>query len=155
MYYKAKEKKPDTDIKVKIEQVLVASPYYGYKRVTKQLQRDGQIVNEKRIYRIMGEWHLLQVRKRKNGPKTTNSNHKFFIYPNVVKDLSVRAPSTVWVSDVTYVWIGNRWAYLALIMDQGSRRVVGFSFGLTLRKELCLDALELAVRSAPLPIYHH
>ncbi len=141
--------------KEQIEAVLIESPYYGYKRVAKELKRIGSTINHKRVYKIMGEYHLLQVRKAKKVPRTTNSKHNLLVYANEVKYLGLVVPGWVWVSDVTYVWIGDTWAYLALIMDQGSRRIVGWKLDLSLRRSLCIGALTMALKDNPAPRFHH
>jgi len=141
--------------KGQIEAVLIKSPYYGYKRVAKQLQRDGIGINHKRVYKIMDEYHLLQVRKAKSVPRTTNSKHNLLVYANEVKCLGFVVPGWVWVSDVTYIWVGDRWAYLALIMDQGSRKIVGWKLDYTLHRSLCIGALTMALKDHPAPRFHH
>lgn len=103
----------------------------------------------------MGEYHLLQVRKSKKVPKTTNSKHNLLVYANEVKYLGSVVPGWVWVSDVTYVWIGDKWAYLALVMDQGSRRIVGWKLDYSLRRSLCIGALTMALQDHRAPRFHH
>jgi len=154
-YHKPKAKVEPLVDKQRIEAVLIESPYYGYKRVTKQLQRNGISINHKRVYKIMGEYHLLQVRKSKAVPRTTNSKHNLLVYANEVQYLGLVVPGWVWVSDVTYVWIGNKWAYLALIMDQGSRRIVGWKLDYSLSRNLCIAALTMALKDQPTPRFHH
>lgn len=154
-YHKPKGSAESLVDRQQIESILIESPYYGYKRVTKQLKKNGHIINHKRVYRIMGECHLLQVRKNKRVPRTTNSRHNLLVYANEVKYLERISPYQVWVSDVTYVWIGDRWAYLALVMDQGSRRIVGWRIGPSLHRSLCLGALEMALEEHSAPRFHH
>lgn len=155
-WYHHRQEKEDTNvIKEKIETVLIESPYYGYKRVTKALQAQGESYNHKRIYKIMGEYYLLQVRKSKKVPHTTNSRHNLLVYANEVQHLGQVLPYHVWVSDVTYVWIGDKWAYLALIMDQGSRKIVGWHMSLSLHRTLCIEALTRALTEHDAPRYHH
>lgn len=154
-YHTPKEKSKPIEVKSKIEAVLIESPYYGYKRVAKQLKKNGDMVNHKRVYKIMGEYHLLQTRKSRKVPRTTNSNHNLMVYANEVKYLGTVIPGWVWVSDVTYVWIGNKWAYLALIMDQASKRIVGWAMGTSLHRDLCIEALEMALKDHIAPRFHH
>lgn len=154
-YYKPQTKVEPLEIKKQIEAVLIASPYYGYKRVAEELKKIGSAINHKRVYKIMGEYHLLQVRKTKKVPRTTNSKHNLLVYANEVKYLGSVVPGWVWVSDVTYVWIGDKWAYLALVMDQGSRRIVGWKLDYSLRRSLCIGALTMALRDHPAPRFHH
>jgi transposase InsO family protein len=154
-YYQHTEKAEPSEIKEKIEAVLTGSPYYGYKRVTYELKNNGEIINHKRVYKIMGEYHLLQLRKSKRVPRTTNSRHNFMVYTNEIKHLGPVIPRTIWVSDVTYIWIGDRWAYLALIMDQGSRKIVGWHLDISMHRSLCIKALDMALRDHHAPQYHH
>lgn len=143
-YHVPQEKTADIAIKTEIVNVLETYPYYGYRRVTAELANQGQAYNHKRILRIMGEYHLIQVPKKRAVPRTTNSNHSFLLYPNVVKDKVAIVPGYIWVADVTYVWVGNRWAYLAIVLDQCTRKVVGWSISLSLQRQLCLGALSMA-----------
>jgi transposase InsO family protein len=155
-WYHTAVPKPDIcSIKDQIEAVLIESPYYGYKRVTKELGNQGVIYNHKRIYKIMGEYHLLQVRKSRKVPHTTNSRHNLLVYANEVQYLGKVLPYHVWVSDVTYVWIGASWAYLALVMDQGSRKIVGWCLSTSLHRSLCMSALNQALEHNQAPLYHH
>lgn len=154
-YHKARHKKDTTDIKQKIEAILLKSPYYGYKRVTKELHHQGYKDNHKRIYKIMGEYHLLQVRKAKRPPRTTNSNHNLLVYTNEIKYLGKVLPGWVFVADITYVWVGTGYAYLALIMDQGGKKIVGWSMGTSLHRSLCIEALNMALKDNDPPKYHH
>ena len=131
-------------------------PYYGYRRVTKELKRRNKKYNGKRILKIMGEYLLIQPRKRRNNaPKTTNSKHNYTIYTNKIKHLGTVYPSDVWVSDITYVWVGKAWAYLAIVLDQATRKVVGYSFSKRMSRRLVIDAIEMALASHKAPKYHH
>ena len=154
-YHKPKEKKNNMEIKQKIEKVLIESPYYGYKRITAELKNKGEVFNHKRIYKIMGEYHLLQVRKSKKFPRTTNSRHNLMVYTNEIKYLGSVLPKWVWVSDITYVWVGTGFAYLALIMDQALKKIVGFAMDTTMHRSLCVEALKMALENNQAPKYHH
>jgi transposase InsO family protein len=85
-----------------MEQICLEYPRYGYRRVTKQLQREGWIINHKKVARIMREkgWSC-RPRKRK-WVSTTDSNHNFRVYPNLIKDRTVDGINQVWVADITY-----------------------------------------------------
>jgi transposase InsO family protein len=154
-YHKGKEKEDNAPAKEKIEAVLIKSPYYGYKRVTKQLKLEGVSWNHKRVYKIMGEYHLLQVRKSQKVPRTTNSRHNLMVYGNEVQCLGTVLPGWVWVADVTYVWMGSGWSYLALVMDQASKKIVGWAMSMSLHRSLCIEAINMALTSNTAPRYHH
>lgn len=154
-WYRGKTAKPDTETKQKIEKVLIESPYYGYKRVTAELKKRGEAVNHKKVYKVMKACGLLQSRKGRKVPSTTNSRHKLMIYRNEIKYLTVILPGYVWVADVTYIWVGDCYAYLALIMDQVSKKIVGWAMMKSLHRELCLSALNMALLENKPPRYHH
>jgi len=154
-YHQTKERTEDEVIKDQIVSVLEAYPYYGYRRVTAELRRQGYTYNSKRILRIMGEYHLMQLHKKRTVPKTTNSNHHFTVYTNEIQYLTHLTPSTVWVSDITYIPVGGTWCYVAIVLDQCTRKVVGWSLATHMRTSLCLEALEMALRDHQAPAYHH
>ncbi|WP_181350881.1 IS3 family transposase [Thalassobacillus sp. CUG 92003] len=90
--------------------------------------------------------------------QTTNSNHSDPIYSNILKrNFYSEAPDRVWVSDITYIWTLEGWLYLASIMDLFSRRIVGWSIGQTLSKELALQSLDRAImmRKPTEALIHH
>jgi putative transposase len=151
----SEKKEEDQKIKTLIEAIQSEFPYYGYKRVTEQMKRSDIQINHKRVYRIMGEYYLLQPRKRKGKPKTTNSKHNYVVYTNEIKHLGTVIPGSVWVSDITYVWCGNRWGYVAIVMDQAMKKVVGWSMATSMDRQLCIEALNMALESHDAPLYHH
>lgn len=138
-----------------IETVLTEHPYYGYKRVTKALNQNGITINHKTVYKIMGYYHLLQIKKKRTPPKTTNSNHRLYVYQNEVKLLETVTPGLVWVSDITYIPTDTGWVYLALVMDQATKHIVGWEVATTMHRSLCLSALRMALQHHHAPTYHH
>lgn len=119
---------------------------YGYRRVTKDLHRQGIVVNHKKVRRMMKEKNLL-VKCKKTTPHTTDSNHRLPRYPNLIKDLDVLQINQAWVVDITYVICGKIFLYLALIMDLFSRKVVGWELSRNVDTDLTLAALNKAVKS--------
>jgi putative transposase len=101
-YYRAKETSPDKALEDRIGDICLAFPRYGYRRVTKQLQREGWPVNHKRVARIMRQkgW---SCKPRKRLIRTTNSRHGFETYPNLAKDLHPVAVNQLWVADITFI----------------------------------------------------
>jgi putative transposase len=85
-----------------IERIVLEFPGYGYRRVTKELQRRRWVVNHKRVLRIMREESLLCQLKRSFMP-TTDSAHSFRSYPNLIKDVEPEGPDRIWLSDITYI----------------------------------------------------
>lgn len=132
-----------------LEQVVLEFPGYGYLRVTHQLRREGFRVNPKRVYRLMREAGWLHVQKR-GRVRTTDSEHGFAIYPNLLPDCGWRAltgPNQAWGADLTYVRLGEGFCYLAVVLDFFSRRVVGWDLSESLEAKGALAALEMALAS--------
>jgi putative transposase len=128
-------------------------PTYGYRRLTAMMRRLSWPVNSKRVRRWMDELgiHGAPPSRRK---RTTNSNHAFPRYPNLVKDLEITRPDQVWVADITYIRLRREFVYLAVLMDVFTRSIRGWHLGRTLDQGLTLAALERALVVA-VPQLHH
>src|SRR6476469_6166852 len=88
------------------------------------------------------------ARRKRRFRRTTDSNHPDPIAPNILeRNFDVELPNTAWVTDVTYVWTGEGWLYLAAILDLFSRRVVGWATSANNDRALALDALARATTS--------
>ena len=151
-----KKLKQDADLRDRIEQIVLDFPGYGYRRVTRELHRQGMKVNHKRVLRIMRQEGLL-CRKKRRFMVTTDSSHSFRIYPNMVKDILLTGINQVWIADITYIRLLYEFVYLAAILDAFSRKVVGWALGRTLSSELTLAALKsaLSCRKPPAGCIHH
>lgn len=89
--------------------------------------------------------HQLLIRKRKRTVQTTFSRHRFYKYPNLIKQYQPLAPNLLWVSDITYIVLYKSFAYLSLITDAYSRKITGFYLAETLEAIGCINALKMAV----------
>ena len=138
-----------------LEQEAGRHPTYGSRRLTHQLRRAPYRygVNRKRIQRIMGQKGLLRPVKRRKC-RTTNSEHPYPRYPNLVVGLEVTRPEQVWVCDITYIRLGNGFVFLAIVMDVFTRSIRGWSLGQILDTRLTLTALRMAFTLC-LPEIHH
>jgi transposase InsO family protein len=153
-YHQVQEKAGDPELLDAIEQVIVRWPYYGYRRVTQQLKRAGFEVGETRVRRLLKELeHTCRVGKARFS--TTDSRHDHPRYPNLIKELEVTHVNQVWVADITYIRLGRRFIYLAVILDAYSRAIRGWHLGLNLDKQLTIQALQMALAHHPAPEYHH
>lgn len=100
----------------------------------------------------------LLVPRLKNYHRTTNSNHNFKKFKNLVKDMVPQGPEELWVSDITYLALNGRHAYLALITDAYSKKIVGFKLSTNMKASLTLDALNMALKNRKYPhkkLIHH
>ena len=152
-YYYQPKLQDETEVKSAIEDLVIEWPTYGYRRVTKQLHRNGRDVNHKRVHRLMREMGLLVKTKRK-ARKTTNSEHDFPRYPNLVQDMEIVYPDQVWVSDITYIRLRDEFVYLAVIMDVFTRSIRGWHLGRSLDQTLTLIALDRALAGHTPKIHH-
>jgi len=89
--------------------------------------------------------HGLIIRRRKPEPKTTNSNHFYRKYPNIVRDIKISSAGKLWVSDITYIRTEQGFVYLSLITDAYSKKIVGWSLWPDLTSTGALNALKMAV----------
>jgi transposase InsO family protein len=128
-------------------------PTYGYRRVTALVQRQGWRVNHKRIQRLMQQRGLQRpLRQRKR--RTTNSDHPFPRYPNLMREASAKHPDAIWVADITYVRLKRDFVYLAVLMDGFTRAVRGWHLSRSLDRHLTLTALRQALVDH-VPDIHH
>lgn len=89
---------------------------------------------------------LLIRKRRQTRPKTTFSMHRFKKYPDLVKGITIQAPNCLWVSDITYIRLRQGFAYLSMVTDAYSRKIVGFCLSRDLSAEGCLYALKMALK---------
>ena len=134
----------ETELQSAIQSICLEFPRYGYRMVTKQLQADGHRVNHKRILRLMRRDNLLCVRK-KHWISTTQSKHRYLVYPNLALDCRADRPNQLWVADITYIRLAWEFIYLAVLLDAYSRLAIGWALDRTLETSLTLTALQMAL----------
>ncbi len=140
-----------------IEAIQDEFPGYGYRRITHALRTQGYVINHKRIARIMKE-HRLSVRRRRRRPYFTSAEDGLAAFPNLYCNLIPSQPNKVWIADITFVRITTGFAYLAVILDAWSRKVIGYAISRQIDTDLTLAALKAAVQSRqPVPntCIHH
>jgi transposase InsO family protein len=131
---------------------------YGAPRIQQELAQRGQRHGTKRIARLMKQDGLAGRTPRRYVPRTTDSDHDQPVAPNRLAERAApTGPNQVWVSDLTYVKTAAGWLYVAVILDLWSRRVVGWSAGVTLATATVLAALRMALqhRHPPRGLLHH
>jgi putative transposase len=128
-------------------------PTYGYRRLTAMMRRLDWPVNAKRVRRWMNELGIHGAKPTRT-TRTTNSNHAFPRYPNLVADLQITRPDQVWVADITYIRLRKEFVYLAVLMDVFTRCLRGWHLGRSLDQGLTLAALERALLVATPQVHH-
>jgi putative transposase len=130
---------------------------YGSPRVHADLIDWGYTISLKTVARIMREMGLKATQKEKF-VVTTDSDHDLNVYPNILnRQFKVKEPNRVWVTDITYIWTLEGWVYLASVMDLFSRKIVGWSLADHMRKELVIQAMNMAIiqRQPGKELIHH
>ena len=124
-------------------------PYCGGKKLYHSLKplfvQNGIKCGRDQLFNILREENLLIKPKRRHH-QTTDSNHRNKVYANLIKDEKFDRPNQVWVSDITYIRVGESFHYLNLVTDLVSRKIVGYSLWDTLETEGTLRALRQALR---------
>lgn len=98
-----------------------------------------------KLYDLLNYYGLLIRKRRRRNPITTDSNHPFYRYKNLIKDMPVDRPDLVWVSDITYIRLTNGFCYLSLVTDAYSRKIVGYFLNHNLQSEGTIKALQMAL----------
>lgn len=152
-YYYRSQAADEQELRTALQRLAGMWPRYGSRRLTAHLQREGFQVNRKHIQRLMRELGIrghIYAKKR----RTTNSEHSFPRYPNLVEQLEIVRPEQVWVCDITYIRLRVEFVYLAVLMDVFTRCIRGWHVGRNLDQSLTLRALEQAL-VAHTPEIHH
>jgi putative transposase len=148
----------ETVVRDAVQRLALENRHYGYRRITALLRREGFAVNHKRVLRLMREDNLLCLRKRAFVPVTTDSNHGWRVVPNRARGMVTTGPDQLWVADITFIRMQEEFAFLAVVLDAFSRRVVGWALDMHLKASLAIDALNMAIAArCPVPgsLIHH
>ena len=130
---------------------------YGVDRVHGQLIAEGASCNRKRVAKLMKD-AAIRSKRRKKYKATTDSKHNHPVAANILnRDFTVDAPNQVWLSDITYIPTEEGWLYLAAVKDLFQKKIVGWSMGERITKELAISALEMAIsrRHPQAGLVHH
>jgi len=115
------------------------------------------VIGRDSFFDLLSERNLLVRKRKRRKPITTFSDHWMRKYPNLIEGFYPTAPNQLWVSDITYIVVGNGFAYLSLITDAYSRKIVGFYLSKDLSAAGCIRALEMALNNNPIlgRLIHH
>ncbi len=132
---------------------------YGARRIAVEMQAGGQPCGVDRVAKLLKIQGLVAIQPKSFKPKTTDSRHGLGYSPNLLQRASSpEAINRVWVADITYIPLKEKaFAYLALVLDVCSRRVVGWSLAEHMNESLIHDALQHAIRDRQPPpgLIHH
>jgi putative transposase len=121
-----------------IHEIWLKQPSYGYRRLTKALQKQGYDINRKRVYRLM---KLMDLQAIYCKPNLSISNPEHEVYPYLLKGLIIKRPDQVWCTDITYIKMPQGFVYLIAVIDVYSRYIVSWRLSTSLDTSFCLEML--------------
>lgn len=127
----------------RIDELHLEHPFYGARRLAKQLVRDGFDVGRVHVATLMRRMGIEALYRR---PRTTIPARLASIYPYLLEGLRIDRPNQVWASDLTYLPMAHGFMYLVAILDVASRKVLSFRLSNTLTADFCVEALQEALR---------
>jgi len=127
----------------RLDELHLEHPVYGSRKLAVSLRREGLVINRKRVVRLLRLMGIEAIYRRRNTSKPA-PGHK--IYPYLLRGTKVERPNQVWAADITYIPLARGFAYLVVIMDWCSRRVLSWRLSNTIDSAFCVEALEEALR---------
>jgi transposase InsO family protein len=164
-WYEQCERKEDQSLKTimvikLVEEIRHSLPRVGTRKLLHILQADLEAHNIKlgrdKLYEILGE-HGLLLRYRKRKHYTTDSNHPYRKYPNLIREMILTSSGELMVSDITYLRLTQGFCYLSIITDAYSRKIIGHQLHPTLSSEGAIQALKTALstlKGKHHPVHH-
>lgn len=134
-----------------IDKQFLKTPFYGIKRMTAWIKREGHNVNEKRVRRLMRLMDLNAVYPK---PRLSFNSNEHKVYPYLLSNIAIIRSNQVWSADITYIRLKQGFIYLVAIMDWYSRYVLSWEVSTTLDKEFCLVALKKALKTSKSEIFN-
>ncbi|MEP3477825.1 MAG: IS3 family transposase [Fuerstiella sp.] len=131
---------------------------YGARRIAIELTERGQSCSRAKARKIMTQTGLVAIQPKSFRPRTTESRHRLGYSPNLLlKGIEAIRINQIWVGDITYIPLATQFAYLAMLMDLHSRKIIGWSLELNMEEPLVIAALKQAIkdRQPPQDLIHH
>jgi putative transposase len=146
LYYRPVAPSPqEVALKHRIDAIYTDCPFYGVRRITAQLRREGLLVNHKAVARHMREMGLGALYP---GPNLSKRAKAAGIYPYLLRDVRAERPNHIWGIDITYIRLRGGWMYLVAVLDWFSRYVVSWELDQTLAQPFVMTAVERALALA-------
>jgi putative transposase len=126
----------------RIDELYLATPFYGARRMVAVLRRDGWTVDRKRVRRLMRIMRLEAIYQK---PNTSRRHPDHIVYPYLLRGLAIERPNQVWCADITYIPLAKGFVYLIAVMDWFSRRVLAWRLSTGMDSGFCVEALQEAL----------
>src|SRR5277367_3222271 len=140
LYYRAAPVSAD-DLRLmrRLDEQYLATPFYGSRRMVAVLRREGEVVNRKRVRRLM---RLMGIEAIYQKPNTSRRHPEHKVYPYLLRDFVIDRPNQVWCADITYIPLAKGFVYLVAVMDWFSRRILAWRLSIGMETSFCVDALK-------------
>jgi putative transposase len=138
-------------VKHRIDELYTESPFYGSRRLTACLRREGHVVNRKQVQRHMREMGIEGIAPKPNLSFATQGHR---VFPYLLKGLEINQPNLVWGIDITYIRLPGSWLYLVAIIDWYSRYVVSWELADSLGVDFVIEAVKRAFSQARPEIFN-
>jgi putative transposase len=134
----------DLAVMRRIDELHLAWPFYGSRRMAAVLRREGWAVNRKRAKRLM---RVMAIEAIYQKPNTSKGHPDHTVYPYLLRGLTIGRPNQVWCADITYIPMAKGFVYLVAVMDWFSRRVLSWRLSITMETDFCVEALREATET--------
>jgi putative transposase len=131
----------DLAVMRRIDELHLAWPFYGSRRMAAVLRREGWEVNRKRAKRLM---RVMGIEALYQKPNTSKGHPEHKVYPYLLRGLTIERPNQVWCADITYIPMAKGFVYMVAVMDWFSRRVLSWRLSITMETDFCVEALREA-----------
>lgn len=143
LYYRSKAPSEEDAILMRLlDEQYTKTPFYGYRKMTAQLQRLGYKVNHKRVRRLMSKLGLAAIYPK---PHLSKPSKEHLVYPYLLRDISIEHSDQVWATDITYIRLHGGFVYLLVIMDWYSRFVIEIEVSNSLESSVFVETLKRAM----------
>jgi putative transposase len=149
-YYYVPSQETELNLRLlrRIDELNVAEPTWGSRMLRDKLALEGDILNRKRIKRLMAILRIKVIYPARNLSKR-NQEHK--VYPYLLRGLAINRPNQVWSTDITYIRLRRGWVYLVAVLDWATRAVLSWRLSNTCDRFFCIEAVEEALRTYGTP----
>jgi len=147
-YQSAPPSQEELLLKRRIDEIYTARPFYGYRRITFQLQQEGHRVNHKAVARHMGEMGLSAIVPGPHRPNLSKRAREHGVYPYLLRGVVAHSPNHVWGIDLTYIRMVGGWLYLVAVLDWHSRYIVSWELSQNMGQGFVMEAARSALNSA-------
>ncbi len=137
-YYEPSGRLEEQDFMNHIHEIWLRYPFYGYRKITATLVREGHSINHKKVQRLMHEMNLRAIYPK---PKLSRQSKEHLVYPYLLNEVEINRVNQVWATDITYIKMPTGFLYLLAIIDLHSRFIVGHEISISLEADFCIETL--------------